>query len=86
MTTQTVIRDENGAMITVASLARPAAVEDVAKTFRRRLHPDERLTLARAAMASLDPDSRNAIMREAERFRRSEDVFHRARTELGGRW
>ena len=81
-----IINDSFGAMCSVESLAQPAAIEDLAKVFRRRLQPNERLTLASAAMMSLDPDSRNAIMREAERFRRSEDVFHRARTELGGRW
>ena len=72
-----IITDSFGGFCSVESLAKPAAIEDLAKVFRRRLQPNERLTLARAAMASLDPDSRDALIREAERGRRAEQVFRR---------
>ena len=52
-------------------------VEDLATVFRKRLAPCERLTVASAAMMSLDPDSRDAIIRTAERGRRADSVFRR---------
>jgi len=73
----TIITDNFGAMCSVESLAQPAAIEDLAKVFRRRLQPNERLTLASAAMMSLDPDSRDALIRAAERGRRADSVFRR---------
>ena len=65
-----IISDSFGAFCTVASLARPAAVADLAKVFRRRLQPNERLTLASAAIQSLDPESRDKVIRAAERGKR----------------
>jgi len=73
-----IITDDRGGFCSVASLAQPAAIEDLAKVFRRRLQPNERQTLARAAMASLDPDSRDALVREAERGRKADAVFRGA--------
>ena len=75
--TTTIITDDFGGFCSVESLAQPAAIEDLAKVFRRRLQPNERQTLARAAMASLDPDSRDALVREAERGRKADEVFRR---------
>ena len=49
-----------------------------AATFRKSLDPVERLTLATAAMLSLDPASRDTLIRTAERGRKAEDVFRRA--------
>ncbi len=72
-----IITDSFGGFCSVASLAQPAAIEDLAKVFRRRLQPNERLTLASAAMESLDPDSRDKVLRAAERGRRAEQVFRR---------
>ena len=78
-----IITDSFGGFCSVESLARPAAIEDLAKVFRRRLQPNERQTLARAAMASLCPDSRDKVLREAERNRKSDEVFRRAATGVG---
>ncbi len=74
----TIITDSFGGFCSVASLAQPAAIDDLAKVFRRRLHPNERETLCRAAMASLGPDSRDKVLREAERGRKADEVFRRA--------
>ena len=52
--------------------------DDLAIIFRKRLGPNERLTLASAAMLSLDPDSRDTLTRAAERTKRAEQVFRRA--------
>ena len=52
--------------------------EDLAITFRKRLGPNERLTLASAAMMSLDPDSRDTLIRTAERAKRADEVFRGA--------
>ncbi len=73
----TIITDSFGGFCSVESLARPAAVEDLAKVFRRRLQPKERRTLASAALESLDPESRDTLMRAAERGRKAEEVFRR---------
>ncbi len=78
-----IINDSFGAMCSVESLAQPAAIEDLAKVFRRRLQPNERLTLASAAMLSLDPESRDKVLRAAERNRKSDEVFRRAATGVG---
>jgi len=78
-----IITDSFGGFCSVESLARPAAIEDLAKVFRRRLQPVERLTLASAAIASLDPDSRDKVIRAAERERKSDDVFRRGVTGHG---
>ena len=51
--------------------------EDLAIIFRKRLGPCERLTLASAAMLSLDPDNRDALVRAAVRAERAERVFRR---------
>ena len=40
--------------------------------------PSERLTVASAAMLSLDPDSRDTLIRAAERGRKADTVFRRA--------
>ena len=53
-------------------------VADLAKVFRRRLEPCERFTVASAALHSLDPDSRDALIREAERGRKADAVFRGA--------
>ncbi len=73
-----IITDSFGGFCNVASLAQPAAVPDLAKVFRRRLQPNERFTLASAAMMSLDPDSRDTLIRAAERGRRADEVFRGA--------
>ncbi len=52
--------------------------EDLAAIFRKRLGPCERLTVASAAMLSLDPDSRDLLIQAAERGKRAERVFRRA--------
>ncbi len=52
--------------------------EDLAIIFRKRLGPSERLTVASAAMLSLDPDSRDTLIPTAERGRRADSVFRRA--------
>ncbi len=49
----------------------------VATILRKRLGPCERLTVASAAMLSLDPDSRDTLIRTAERGRKAEQVFRR---------
>jgi len=49
----------------------------LASIFRKRLGPCERLTVASAAMLSLDPDSRDTLIRAAERGRKSDQVFRR---------
>ena len=72
-----IIADSFGGFCNVASLAQPAAVPDLAKVFRRRLQPNERFTLASAAIQSLDPDSRDKVIRAAERDKRAEQVFRR---------
>ena len=72
-----IIADSFGAFCNVASLAQPAAVPDLAKVFRRRLQPVERFTLASAALASLDQESRDKIIRAAERDRKADAVFRR---------
>ena len=74
----TIIADSFGGFCNVASLAQPAAIEDLAKVFRRRLQPNERFTLASAAIQSLDPDSRDTLIREAERGKRADEVFRGA--------
>ncbi len=51
--------------------------DDLAIIFRKRLGPNERLTLASAAMLSLGPDSRDALIRAAERGRKADQVFRR---------
>ena len=53
-------------------------IADLATVFRRRLEPCERLTVASAAMQSLDQDSRDALIREAERGRKADAVFRGA--------
>ncbi len=53
-------------------------VAELARSFRKRLTIDERRILATAAMLSLDPDSRDALIREAERGRRADEVFRGA--------
>ncbi len=73
-----IIADSFGGFCNVASLAQPAAVPDLAKVFRRRLQPNERFTLASAAIQSLDPDSRDTLIHAAERGRRADEVFRRA--------
>jgi len=73
-----IIADSFGGFCNVASLAQPAAVPDLAKVFRRRLQPNERFTLASAAMMSLDPDSRDTLIRAAERGRKADAVFRGA--------
>ena len=72
-----ILADSLGGFCNVASLAKPAAVADLAKVFRRRLQPNERLTLASAAMESLDPESRDKVLRAAVRAERAERVFRR---------
>ena len=72
-----IITDSFGGFCSVESLARPAAIEDLAKVFRRRLQPVERFTLASAAIQSLDPDSRDKVIRAAVRAERAEQVFRR---------
>ncbi len=57
-------------------------VADLASIFRKRLGPCERLTVASAAMLSLDPDSRRELVETAERCRKSEDVFRRVRRPM----
>ena len=51
--------------------------DDLSIVFRKRLGPNERLTLASAAMMSLDPDSRDTLIRAAVRAERAEQVFRR---------
>ncbi len=80
-----IINDSFGGFCSVASLAQPAAVDDLAKVFRRRLQPNERLTLASAAMQSLDPDSRDMLIRAAERGRKADTVFRRVGCHHGAR-
>ncbi len=60
-------------------------VADLATVFRRRLAPFERLTVASAAIQSLGQDSRDALIREAERGRRADDVFRRVGCHHGVR-
>ncbi len=50
----------------------------LATILRKRLGPCERLTVASAAMLSLDPDSRDLLIQAAERGKRAERVFRRA--------
>jgi hypothetical protein len=50
---------------------------DLATIFRKRLGPCERLTVASAAMLSLDPDARDTLIQAAERARKAEQVFRR---------
>ena len=50
---------------------------DLAGIFRKHLSPCERLTVASAAMMSLDPDSRRDLVEAAERCRKSDQVFWR---------
>ncbi len=78
-----IIADSFGGFCTVSSLAEPAAVDDLAKVFRHRLQPVERMTLAAAAVKSLDPDGRDKVIRAAERERKSDDVFRRGVTGHG---
>ncbi len=54
-----------------------------AAKFRKQLNPNERLTLATAAMLSLDPDSRDALINTAERNRRADAAFRRAARTSG---
>jgi len=50
-------------------------VYDLAKVLRKRLEPTERLIVASGAMQSLDPGSRELMIREAERGRKADAVF-----------
>ena len=80
--------DRAGAAVANALRALPAAGEPghmpagdlaagLATILRKRLGPCERLTVASAAMLSLDPDSRDTLIRAAERGRKAEQVFRR---------
>ena len=72
-----IIADSFGGFCNVADLAKPEAAADLSVILRKRLRPWERLTLASAAMSSLDPDSRDALIRAAERGRKADTVFRR---------
>ncbi len=52
--------------------------DDLATTFQKSLVPRERLTVALSVMMSLDPDSRDTLIRTAERGRKADSVFRRA--------
>ncbi len=78
MNSNSIIADSFGGFCNVADLAKPEAATDLAIIFRKRLRPRERLTLASAAMQSLDSDSRDTLIRTAERGKRAEQVFRRA--------
>ena len=78
LTMSAIITDNFGGFCSVESLAQPAAIDDLAKVFRLRLQPNERMTLARAAMMSLDPDSRDKVLRAAERGVKADAVFRGA--------
>ncbi len=77
MNANNIIADSFGGFCNVADLAKPEAAADLAAILRKRLRPCERLTLASAAMLSLDPDSRDLLIQAAERGKRAERVFRR---------
>ena len=60
-------------------------VEDLAAIFRRRLAPAARMTLTLSVMRSLDPYGRDALIREAKRGMKADEVFRRVGCHHGAR-
>ena len=64
---------------TIRGAAPDDIVADLARDLRKRFNACQRMAIALGAMHSLSPDSRLDLVAAAERMRKAEDVFRRAR-------